>query len=762
MAKAPINYVTHRKERESARAFEALVDPCVVNWNVRDYGTDCSVQFAEKLRNDGSATLSGLHFFVQLKSTERETSMFSFQTDVSKLVSWSASNVPVALVIYLSNSKRFYYKLISQEFISLLSKTKPDWSTKKTVGIQFNEKDVLSKENLYTKFKDLLNQLGPKHNPLLPGTYFSLKHKAKKLIDDYRAVTSELSFDSPVLTIDRLIEKLDLSIYKVAVVGPSRSGKSTLINCLLKRDISPMGIFQTTGVPIQIIPGSKDQVEIFFLNGKRTRESFSQSVIKSFAAQDENVGNDKKVKFLTVTVVNELLEKGISFYDVPGLDDPDDEILENTYAFVKTFNAVIFVIDISPAQHGGFLIRSDFKSQLLNLSSTLDKVFLVFNKVDVLTVEKLAETKKHIEGTLKRLNILDKVDSKIHYLSAGSVLNDILKTATATKSLTDLNGLENDIWKFILDGNRTGLFGMISVLKEMSGSIIDLDSLLKVRLINSSAIESLSDEIKKVKNKHPELSDLISRRKREIYQSIKLKLESKKNALVEDLHNTLKLTPKNVALPNKQEIRRKLKEGMIETVNFINNEFIFDVMRVQNDVDSWIENNLKKIREFLNNNSPTRFIDISPLENLVLPDNDLSASFGMGLFVGIMTSFLSAGSALVFGVFAFFAHLIISAESMRAKEIMKIMDSARAKCDEIIAEMLVKYEEALAENLERIEVYAQGKFSAYFSDVRKQIDDFKMNPLSESEVFQYNVVFEELNKIQKSIEAFKEEIYSYK
>lgn len=761
MARSPINYVTHRKERESVRAFEALVDPCVVNWNARDYGTDCSVQFAEKIRQDGSATLSGLHFFVQLKSTERKSSAFLFQTEVSKLISWIGSNVPVVLIIYLSNSKIFYYKLITQEFGSTLSKAKPDWSTKKTIGVGFTERDILNSENLYSTFKSQLCQVIPKQNPLLPGTYFSLKHKAKDLIENYRRITSGLAFDSPALTIDRLIEKLDLSIYKVAVVGPSRSGKSTLINCLLKRDISPMGIFQTTGVPIQIIPGAKDQVEIFFLNGKQTRENFSQTIIKSFAAQDENVGNDKKVKFLSVTVVNELLEKGISFYDVPGLDDPDDEILENTYAFVKTFNAVIFVIDISPAQNGGFLIRSDFKSQLLNLSSTLDKVFLVFNKVDVLTTEKFDETKRHIENTLKRLNILDKIDSKIHYVSAGTVLKELLSSST-TKSSADLEALENDVWRYILEGNRSGLFGMISVLKEMAGSMIDLDSLIRVRLMNSRAIESLGEEIKKVKSRHPELSGLIARRKQEVYQAIKLKLESRKNALIEDLHTSLKAIPNNVALPNKHEIRRRLKEGMLETINFINNEFIIDVMRVQNDVDSWIESNLKKIREFLTSNSSTRFIDISSLENFVLPDNDLSASFGMGLFVGIMTSFLSAGSALIFGVFAFFAHLIISAESMRAKEIMKIIESSKSKCEEIITEMQDKYEDALTENLERIEVYAQGKFSAYFSDIKKQMDGFQMNPLSEPEKAQCDTVFEELKKMQKSLEVFKDEIYSFK
>src|SRR5690606_33461782 len=110
------------------------------------------------------------------------------------------------------------------------------------------------------------------------------------------------------------------------ITGLSRVGKSSLINAMLRRQgVSPTGIYQTTGVPIQIAPSEEDRVVITYHDGREQFEKFSPKVIAQYASQSLNEDNFKNVKIVNIGLANVLLAKGISLYDIPGLDDPSDE-----------------------------------------------------------------------------------------------------------------------------------------------------------------------------------------------------------------------------------------------------------------------------------------------------------------------------------------------------------------------------------------------------------------------------------------------------
>ena len=69
MKKGPVYHSSHRKERDSKRNFEKLIEPCVVNWTERDYGVDGLVTLYDRDMPNCNAELDAIHFLVQLKST---------------------------------------------------------------------------------------------------------------------------------------------------------------------------------------------------------------------------------------------------------------------------------------------------------------------------------------------------------------------------------------------------------------------------------------------------------------------------------------------------------------------------------------------------------------------------------------------------------------------------------------------------------------------------------------------------------------------
>src|SRR5450432_1544439 len=112
-------------------------------------------------------------------------------------------------------------------------------------------------------------------------------------------------------------------------------------------------------MPIQVIPGTKELVTILFTDGKSEHHKFSLSTIKMYASQYENVNKKKNISPVTITLRNTQLEKGISFFDIPDLNDPEEKIYENAWFIVQKPNAIFYVLDASVMEHAGFVFRAE-------------------------------------------------------------------------------------------------------------------------------------------------------------------------------------------------------------------------------------------------------------------------------------------------------------------------------------------------------------------------------------------------------------------
>jgi len=752
----PQRNAAHRKEDKSKREFEELIDPYFVQgWNTKDYGIDSIVEITTTPDVFGNVDLESKCFFVQLKSTEKITkskNYISFSLPVKKIIYWYSYNLPVLFVLYGIESKCFYQTWIDEILIAELDSQNNNWSAQKSITIKIPSQNRLESQNVKLLKDYVLKWKMPSRRKLEPGKYFQLKEQGNVFVEHYKLLTQGFNLHSVNEAIKNMETALDLSLYRIALTGPSRVGKSSLINGLLKKEVSPTGFFQTTGVPIQIIPGVEDKVTLYFNNEPDLHLPFSLDSIKEYASQDYNEDNKKEVRLISISVKNHELERGVSLFDIPGLDDPSDEILNYTWQTVKKVNAVIYVIDASPAQDGGYVFRNDYKKHINSFSQSQDKVFLVFNKIDKLSVDVLIKLKEKVINDLAKHGLTGIIGEKVFYLSA--------EKNSSCDGSDSVESLNEKLWDFILEENKSGIVKLSLINQELYNSTKSLLGILNTRLLDNKKREELQIAIVEVKRKTRTLEADTTERQKGLKKSLMNSIDIRNHSILLGLESILKKVEITDSLPGSREIKKYLLENLSQTIEKSNGEYLVQINQLKNYIDLWIEENLKQLREILKYNSENKQIDFTEVESFESPQIDYSSAWGMG-FIGMAAAYIFA-PAYVFaaGVIGFLGNLFTSAESRRAKQISKIMEKSRGDYDVAFSKIKKAYNEIFSEHIEFLNQYINQRLYYYFEDLEGQLSQLhKQDSPQQIQIFKEAVGRTEA--LQERLTEFDSELRSF-
>jgi GTP-binding protein EngB required for normal cell division len=143
-----------------------------------------------------------------------------------------------------------------------------------------------------------------------PGDEIETLKKLEEVISRHGLVEFHTALSS-------IFERLTNVRLEIAVFGQVSSGKSSLLNHILGKDLLPVGVNPITAVPTRIMNGDDEAVSVTFADRRTERHALED--LPQFVSEQYNPGNGKGVAKIVVEVQTDRVERGIVFVDTPGL-----------------------------------------------------------------------------------------------------------------------------------------------------------------------------------------------------------------------------------------------------------------------------------------------------------------------------------------------------------------------------------------------------------------------------------------------------------
>ena len=167
-------------------------------------------------------------------------------------------------------------------------------------------------------------------------------------IEDVVSRRGLVEFRAPIAN---LLDRMTDTSLEVAVFGRVSSGKSSLLNALIGRDVLPVGVLPVTSVPTRLAHGTPEGVTVWFAE-RPTRECGIERLAE-FVTEQQNPGNRKNVTRVSAHLASPRLQEGVVFVDTPGLGGLATSGAAETLAYLPKCDFGVVLIDAaSPLTSG--------------------------------------------------------------------------------------------------------------------------------------------------------------------------------------------------------------------------------------------------------------------------------------------------------------------------------------------------------------------------------------------------------------------------
>lgn len=208
----------------------------------------------------------------------------------------------------------------------------------------------------------------------------------------------------PTLTV--VVEEMESPSFEIAFFGRVSSGKSSLLNHILRRDVLPVGVTPITAVPTRVGYGAEARATIAFAESQKLAVPLSR--LGEFATEEGNPGNRKHVSDIRVELPDERLRAGVTLVDTPGLGSLATSGAAESLAYLPRADLGIVLTDASAA------LGPEDVALVDALSQAGARAVVLVSKADLLTPE---QRRRVAEYTHRQLMAQLGFEVSIHLVS---------------------------------------------------------------------------------------------------------------------------------------------------------------------------------------------------------------------------------------------------------------------------------------------------------------------------------------------------------
>lgn len=528
-----------------------------------------------------------LNEFVQiLKKTRLRADIFSIQ--LAQIQSLNAVQMGFVAKNDLLKALKLLHKISNQELV-----------------VDFIEKMQNFKPDKKNKFFSNCNELNV------------INEKMQELSDD-EEITSKLK---------NALEKFNQQSFTIAVTGVMNSGKSSVLNALLKTQILGTSNIPETANLTLLRYGKDNKAKLYFWDKKEwqnivknikddekmnlTLQQMQEKYKLDEYIKEENLSKEIKlselceyssaqnplsllIKQIELYATLEFLKANITIVDTPGLDDIfiQRELVTNN--FIKESDFLIHLMSCTQS-----LTQKDSEFMLsCLLDSRITKFLILISKADLLSQEELNEVIDYTKNTLKKRlnernfdeNFVEKIDfltvsaqkaSEFYEKKAGQ---DILEESHIVE-------LENYLYEQLFSGQKSK-FILAAYKKELL--LLGKELILRYETQNS-AFQSQSN----ISNKENE--SLLNESKQEEERLVQAQKDIDKFIIQLEKENVL---PSNIL----QLLAKKLEERIFDELKYsFEKKIKLDKIRLINIFDRSFKDEITDILRDLNHQSLKKF-----------------------------------------------------------------------------------------------------------------------------------------------------------
>ena len=251
--------------------------------------------------------------------------------------------------------------------------------------------------------------------------------------------------------IEKVLKQITSSLFRVAVIGEFKRGKSSLLNALLGTSVLPTDVLPTTSTLNKIVYSNKKEITIVYKNGECVDKNISDLLQYGTKLSENSEINAETIQEIIVHYPSVFCKNNIELIDTPGLND-DERMTEITLRVLKDIDTAIVVIS---AKMPLSLTEQNLIVRLLECEEIHDITFVI-TFIDAVSSRKSEQ------------------DRMIEYIKS-RISNEVMENANKRYAITS-----ND--KFINKANRVlsnpRVFAVSSTLA-MEGFIKDSEELLE-------------------------------------------------------------------------------------------------------------------------------------------------------------------------------------------------------------------------------------------------------------------------------------------